>query len=195
VFYWFGRFICRVVLLLRRMKVYGGANVPRQGGLLVVSNHVSYWDPVVVGSALTRKVHFMAKTELFAIPVFGTIIKWCEAFPVNRRGTDQKAVRAALQFLRQGEVVGIFPEGTRSHTAEFLDPYLGAAMLAVHGNAAVLPVAVIGTRGFLGKVEVVIGRPLNFPKPQTKSDLKEKYRVISLKIMDEISQLRGCKER
>ena len=190
MFYWFARFICRIVLLLRRMKVYGRENIPQQGGLLVVSNHVSYWDPVVVGSALKRKVHFMAKSELFAIPVLGTIISWCSAFPVSRVGTDQKAVRSALQYLRQGEVVGIFPEGTRSHTSEFLDPHLGAAMLAVHGNAAVLPVAVIGTRGFLGKVKVVIGRPLHFPKPQTKTDLKEKYRMISLKIMDEISGLR-----
>jgi len=190
VFYWFARFICRVVLLLRRMKVLGGENVPRRGGLLVVSNHVSYWDPIVVGSALKRKVHFMAKAELYAIPVLGTVITWCEAFPVNRGGTDQKAVRTALQYLRQGEVVGIFPEGSRSHTSEFLDPHLGAAMLAVHGNIAVLPVAVIGTRGFLGRVKVVIGKPLNFPKPQTKSDPKEKYRVISLKLMEEISGLR-----
>ncbi len=195
MFYWFGRFICRVVLLLRRMKVSGGANVPRQGGLLVVSNHVSYWDPVAVGSALKRKVHFMAKAELFAMPAFGTIITWCEAFPVSRGGTDQKAVRTALQFLKQGEVVGIFPEGTRSHTSELLDPHLGVAMLAVHGNAAVLPVAVIGTRGFLGRVKVVIGKPLNFSKPKTKSDLKEKYRAISLQIMDEISGLMGDKER
>jgi len=177
------------------MKVYGGANVPRQGGLLVVSNHVSYWDPVVVGSAIKRKVHFMAKSGLFTIPVFGRIITWCEAFPVSREGTDQKAVRTALQYLKQGEVVGIFPEGTRSHTSKLLDPHLGAAMLAVHGKAAVLPVAVIGTKGFLGKVKVVIGKPLNFPKPKPKSDLKEQYREISLKIMNEISELRGFKER
>lgn len=189
MFYWFARALCLVVLLLRRWKVYGRENVPEHGGLLVVSNHVSYWDPVAVGCALKRRIRFMAKVELFSIPLLGSIISACGAFPVHRGGTDRKAVQKALQFLRQGQVVGIFPEGTRSHTKELLDPHLGAAMLALHGEVPVLPVAAIGTRGMLGKVKVVIGKPLEFARPQSRKDLKENYRAISITMMKEIARL------
>lgn len=189
MFYWFARLLCLVVLLLRQWEVYGRENVPGQGGLLVVSNHISYWDPVAVGCALKRRIHFMAKAELFAIPVLGSIISACGAFPVYREGSDRRAVQKALQLLRQGQVVGIFPEGTRSHTNELLDPHLGAAMLALHGKVPVLPVATIGTRGVHGKVKVIIGKPLEFTRPQSRKDLKENYRTISIAIMREIARL------
>ena len=96
----------------------------------------------------------MAKAELFKIPVVGHVIALSGAFPVHRDKTDRIAIRTALRLLKEGQVVGIFPEGTRSHSGEMLKPHLGAAMLALKSGAPILPVALSGTRGVWGKVKV-----------------------------------------
>ncbi|MBE3588719.1 MAG: 1-acyl-sn-glycerol-3-phosphate acyltransferase [Thermoanaerobacteraceae bacterium] len=188
MFYRFARAVCRLILLLlRRWVVEGAENLPRRGGVLVVSNHASYWDPVVVGCALDRQVHFMAKAELFHFPVLGPVIRRLDAFPVARGGADRQAIRRALELLKQGRVVGIFPEGTRSRTGELLEPHLGAAMLALRAQVPVLPVAVINSRGLFRRVRVHIGKPLFFSRagPAARQD----YQAISREIMREIAKL------
>lgn len=184
--YHFGRAICIFVLFLRRWKVYGRENIPAEGGLIVVSNHVSYWDPIVVGSALTRKVFFMAKVELFSIPLLGRFIAGCGAFPVHRMGSDAGAIKKALLLLRQKQVVGIFPEGSRSHNDELLSPHVGVAMLTLRSNAPVLPVAILGTKGVFGKVRVFIGKPVKFTDAGKG---KENYQKVSAAVMREIAGL------
>ncbi|MEW6275269.1 MAG: lysophospholipid acyltransferase family protein [Bacillota bacterium] len=189
MFYRFARAFCRFLLFaLRRWQVSGKENVPPDGGLIVASNHVSYWDPVAVGCALPRKVFFMAKAELFALPVLGPAISSLGAFPVYRSGSDARAIKKALALLRRGQVVGIFPEGTRSHTGQLLPPHVGAAMLALHGRVPVLPVALIGTRGVFGRVKVVIGRPLEFSGAGAEKS-KEQYQTVAAAIMREIASL------
>jgi len=161
LFYKFARLLCRMILvLLRRWEVRGVENLSNVGGLVLVSNHTSYWDPVVVGCAFNRQVHFMAKSELFAIPLLGTAIRILGAFPVRRDKSDRNAIRTAVKLLEEGRVVGVFPEGTRSRTGELQKPHLGAAMLALKAGVPMLPVAVNGTRGLFGKVTVLVGRPV-----------------------------------
>lgn len=161
MFYKSLRLLCRIILaVLRRWEVRGVENLPAGGGLVLVANHVSYWDPVVVGCAFNRKVHFMAKSELFTIPLLGPVIRVLGAFPVRRDKSDRNAIRTAVKLLEEGNVVGVFPEGTRSQTGELLKPHLGAAMLAFKAGVPMLPVAVSGTRGVFGKVTVHFGRPL-----------------------------------
>jgi len=190
MFYRFARALCRLLLLLlRRWEVHGGENLPVSGGVLVISNHQSYWDPVVVGCALARQVHFMAKAQLFQIPVLGTIIRALGAFPVARGSGDRGAIRRALQVLEAGCVLGIFPEGTRSRSGELLEPHLGAAMLAVKAGVPVLPVAVINTRGIWGKVRVHIGKTLQFPQYYNRRVSRDDYREVSRILMREIAAL------
>lgn len=187
MFYRFARALCLVALLLRGLRVWGKENVPPAGGLIVVSNHMSYWDPVVLGCAVKRRIFFLAKAELFSIPVFKTVLAGLGAFPVRRGGVDAGAFKKALRYLSRGEIVGIFPEGTRSHTGELLAPHTGVAMLALSARVPVLPVALVGTRGVLGRVKVMIGEPLDF------SDVKKnkaQYAVLSAAIMKEISRLK-----
>lgn len=190
--YWIARGICRVALfVLRRWEVYGAENLPKDGPVVVASNHVSYWDPVAVGSALNRQVFFMAKWELFKIPIFGPLIRGVGAFPVKRKVKDRSAIHRAIQLLKSGQVVGIFPEGTRSHTKDLLPPHTGMVMLASKADALILPVAVKGTRGVVGKIKVYIGKPMDikdFSERGKKMD-REKYVEISTIIMEEIKNL------
>jgi 1-acyl-sn-glycerol-3-phosphate acyltransferase len=185
--YRFLRIIGRaILLLLRRWDVSGAENVPGKGGLIVASNHASYWDPVVLGCALPRQIYFLAKAELFAIPFLGPLITALGAFPVHRSGQDAGAVKRALQLLKEERIVGIFPEGTRSHSGELLPAHMGAAMLALRARVPVLPVALAGTRGVFGKVRVVIGKPLDFSGiPRGK----DQYAPVAAAIMNEIAGL------
>lgn len=203
MFYRFAWTVCRTFLLvIRRMEVRGVENVPLQGGLVVACNHKSYWDPVIVGCVLprARKVHFMAKAELFKFYPLGIIITSLGTFPVQRGGADRSAIRKSLDYLTAGEVVGIFPEGTRNKSEGMLNPHLGAAMLATRARVPVLPVAIMGSRGVWGKVRVVIGQPIALEqdagggnnKTGTGSPArsnKKDYTRISAMIMDRVAAL------
>ncbi|NLW07895.1 MAG: 1-acyl-sn-glycerol-3-phosphate acyltransferase [Clostridia bacterium] len=157
--YLFLRFFCR-------WEVEGREHLPPSGPVIVFANHVSYLDPVVVGVALSRPVYFMAKEELFKIPVLKWIITGLHAFPVRRGQSDRSALKAAMQILNEGRVLGIFPEGKRSKDGR-LNPFLGgAAFLAIKTGAPLLPVAIINSNKVLqGKrLKVQIGPPLYFER-------------------------------
>lgn len=189
MFYRLARVICRLVLLLRRWEVSGAENLPPTGGVVLVSNHISYWDPVVVGCAIKRKIHYMAKSELFKIPILSQVIRALGAFPVRRDRSDRTAIRTAVQHLAEGRVIGLFPEGTRSHTGELLKPNPGAVMLAQKAGVPVLPVALSGTRGLLGKVRMQVGKPLYlFPAGATRAG-KAELEKASEQVMAEIAAM------
>lgn len=192
--YRFAWMLCRAVLvILRRMDIRGLENIPKQGGLVLVSNHISYWDPVIIGCAVPRlrQVFFMAKAELFKVPLLGYLIRKLGAFPISRGGFDRSAIRTALGHLTDGEIVGIFPEGTRNKTREeMLEPHLGAAMLATRAGVPVLPVAVIGSKGIGGKVTILFGEPLYLDRKttahRTPRPNRKELEDISRDIMDKI---------
>lgn len=188
--YRFAKFLCTTLLiLLRRWEIQGKENFPLSGGLVLIGNHISYWDPVVIGCAAPREISFMAKAELFSIPVLAPIIRKLHSFPVRRGGADRNAIRTALELLNNGCVVGIFPEGTRSGSGELLEPHMGAAMLALKAEVPILPVAVYGTRGFWGKVRVSIGKPVTLEAYKGKKTGRQEMIEISHQVMGKISVL------
>src|SRR5690606_34937430 len=130
--------------LVYRWEIRGAEHVPSEGAVVVCCNHINNLDPPLLGSALERPIRFMAKEELFKIPVLSFLIRRFGAFPVNRGAADKRAVKQALTFLKQGEVLGVFPEGTRSRTGELGAGHTGAAFIALKGKAQVVPAAVIG---------------------------------------------------
>lgn len=163
MFYQFAKNICYLFLrFFCRWEVKGREHLPPKGPVIVFANHVSYLDPVIVGVALTRPVYFMAKEELFKIPVLKWIINGLCAFPVRRGQSDRAALKAALKLLEEGRVLGIFPEGKRSPDGQ-LNPFLGgAAFLALKTGAPLVPVAIINSNKVLkGKrLRVRIGSPI-----------------------------------
>ncbi|KAF1086475.1 1-acyl-sn-glycerol-3-phosphate acyltransferase [Sporotomaculum syntrophicum] len=190
MFYSVSKAICLVYLkLVRRLKIIGDPKLPANQGIIVVSNHISYLDPVVVGCILNRRISYMGKAELFKIPVLSFIIKKLGTFPVDREGIKPSSIRRALDLLNDGKVVGIFPEGTRSQTSEMLNPHLGAAMLALKGGVPLLPVALSGTKGFWSQVKVNVGRPMNLTTPKRRKISKEEMEHISRELITEISRL------
>lgn len=154
--------ICRIVFkILWRFKATGAENVPRTGPVIVASNHLSYLDPVAVGIGLPRMVTYLAKKELFEIPVLSFFVRGCGAYPLDREAGGVAAVRAALRVLKAGRCIGIFPEGTRNLAGAAAEKG-GAAFLAALSGAPVVPCAVAGTKDAkrFARIRVVYGKPM-----------------------------------
>jgi len=145
-----------------RMTRAGRERLPGRGGLLIVSNHVSYRDPPAIGAAaLPRPVRFMAKSELFRFGLFARLISGLGAFRVVRGTPDRDAIRMARALLAAGECVVMFPEGTRSRSGHLRPGFPGSGALALEPGIAVVPAAIWGTQRPLGPVRVVFGEPLD----------------------------------
>ena len=153
-------------------RATGEERVPAQGGLVVAANHRSYLDPPMLGTWFPRTIHFMAKRELFNIPGVGWLIRQVHAFPVDRDRADLGAIRRALHILKEGGVVGIFPEGRRNLDGE-AKARGGAVLLAVTAGCPLVPVALVNTqmaarRLRASKVEVRIGEPIRLQGSERK---------------------------
>lgn len=141
-----------------RINIHGADHVPQSGGLIAVSNHASYFDPPILSNCVGRPVAFMAKEELFEIPVFKQAIELYGAYPVKRSIGDRTALRAAMSAIDSGWVAAVFLQGTRSADAKISDPKLGAAWIAAQAQVPLLPVSLWGT-------EKILGKGSSFPKP------------------------------
>jgi 1-acyl-sn-glycerol-3-phosphate acyltransferase len=162
-----------VIFKLWRMRVFGAGNVPATGPLIVACNHISYFDPPLLGTACPRRIRYMAKSSLFKIPILGPLIRGFGAYPVDRTLTPMAAVRRSVEVLRRGEVIGIFPEGTRNLDGT-VQAREGVALLASLGKAPVVPAAVVGTAraGRFRQFKVVFGPALRLP-PGRKATREE----------------------
>lgn len=166
--------------LLFRGRTAGNGNVPKQGALVVVANHGSHLDPPLLGHALGRPVAFMAKAELFKVPVLGAIIRACGAYPVSRGASDREAIRTATNRLLEGWATGVFIDGTRQANGRVNDPQAGAALLAARAGVPLLPVAIINSHRALGPgqagtrllpIHIRIGTPIPAPTSRRRADL------------------------
>lgn len=137
--------LLRMLRPVLRLTIEGLEHVPPDGGLLVVANHLHNADPILLSIAFPRPLHFMAKKELFGLPVIGWVIRRVGAFPVDRGKADRGALRHAESLLAQGIAVGMFPEGTRSTTGGLGPALPGAALLALRARVPVLPVTIVGS--------------------------------------------------
>ncbi|MBI3946111.1 MAG: 1-acyl-sn-glycerol-3-phosphate acyltransferase [Armatimonadetes bacterium] len=158
--------ICRI---LGRATLHGTENIPRSGGLIVVSNHLSHLDPpVIAGVVGCRQVYFMAKEELFRVPLVGAYLRSVGTFPVKRGAADRAALRRAFDTLAGGRALGMFPEGHRSEDGRLQPGEEGVGLIALRSRAPILPIGIAGTNTVLpahslllrpGKVSICIGSP------------------------------------
>ena len=145
LFYRFGRYCCRwFCVLFFRVRVHGQRNVPREGGVLLVCNHQSFFDPVLVTMALHLEGNYMARDTLFAKPLFKRLIASLNAFPIRRSSADIQAVKETLRRLKQGKVVVTFPEGTRTQDGSVGKFLPGAAAVALKAGATIVPALIEG---------------------------------------------------
>ena len=189
-FYTFARGIVKGVLTpAYRVKTLGKENFPKDGGVLLCSNHIDNLDPPVVGMTAPRQIHFMAKEELFQLPLLKGILPRVNAFPVKRGNSDRDSLRKGLKVLKEGKVLGLFPEGTRSKTGELGEGLAGAGFFALRSNAAIVPCAVIGPYKFLRPVKVVYGPPIDFAEyREQKISAEEATKIIMAHIGKLISE-------
>ena len=197
LFYWVATVAMRASLVaLTRWRVEGRENVPRTGPLILVSNHLSFIDPPLLGASLPRRINFMTKQELFRSPISRAVVKAYYAFPVRRGVLDRSALRRALEVLKEGWVVGVFPEGRRSPDGHLQSPQAGASLLASRSGVPVLPVGIAGSErvkglGFLLRrppITVTIGRPFHL-KPTADEHSRAKLEQQSRLIMERIAEL------
>ena len=170
--------IVRVLLrVLSRWQVEGRENIPLQGPLIIVVNHIHLADPILVGASIPRMITFMVKEEVFQSRLLGSAVRWYRGFPVRRGQVDRKGLRKADSALREGLALCIFPEGTRSLNAQLQQGQSGAAFVAMHSGALILPVGIVGTEKLKGwhwlwqrpKLTVSIGYPFRLPSIDGKS--------------------------
>jgi len=176
-----------LLLLLTRWQVKGRENVPSQGPVLVVANHLNLADPPLLGVSLGRKVVFMAKEELFRSRFIVYFIRGLGAFPVHRGQLDRKALRQADQLLANGLALVMFPEGMRSRSGRLRPAFPGSALIARRSGVPILPVGITGTERIKGiawllrrpQIIVNIGRPFHLPPASSQSTKVELARLTN----------------
>ena len=178
MFYAFFQHLFRLLFYtVFRARVYGRENIPQEGAVILAANHASN----------------IAKIELFENPIFGAAIRRCHAFPVKRGESDRGAIKAAVGVLREGRILGLFPEGTRSKTGELQKAEAGVALIAAMTGAPIVPVAILNSHrifangGFLPQLRIMYGVPISFHGDRKS---KEALDAFSSEVMGHIAQMK-----
>lgn len=180
-----------------RVRVSGRENIPKSGGFILASNHISYFDPPLVGCWVPRAIYFFAKKELFEHKLFGAILRRVNALPVRRGTIDRQALEMAIEIVKRGHGLAFFPEGTRSKTGDLMAPKLGVGVIARQAECPIVPVYHSGTdrlsKCLTGRLRlrVTYGKPLSAEWVTSFSADKAGYLKIAEAVMAGIGQLRN----
>lgn len=192
-FYIFCRFLLFISFkMLFFFKCSGRGNLPKKGGCIIASNHLSYLDPIVLSIASPRIVSFMSKQELFKNPFFAKLISALNAFPLERGSADLKSIRFAINKLKSEGTLIIFPEGSRSTSGQINEGQAGVSMLAAKAKVPVIPTFIEGTDialsagskkiKFFVPLSVHFGKAMNFKASLPKDKIKRNTSSFPVKL-------------
>ena len=141
-------FIATFIKKIFKIKIINPENEPDLSSYITCANHSSNWDPIIIGACMHKPLRYMAKAELFKVPLLKNLVKWFGAYPVDRKRADVSSIRTTINILEQGEVVGMYPQGSRARGVHPKDitPKHGVAMIAVKAKTGVLPVTIISKK-------------------------------------------------
>ena len=189
-------FVLPIYKFVFKGQLLGEENIPQKDSFIMVSNHGSLLDPPLLGHALGRNISFMAKAELFKIPILGFVIKACGAYPVKRGIADKNTIKTACNKLSNNNCIGIFIDGTRQKNGRVNKPKQGAALLAFKNQKLLLPVAIVNSHRlikykfcipFFSKIVIKVGKPVQPPRNSSKDDLN----YVTMLLKDNINNLIG----
>lgn len=176
--------------LIYRIEVKGVENIPKDDGALICPNHFAYSDPVLVAISSPRQIRFMAKNELFKIPVLKVILKYIGVYPVKRGEADLNAIKLTLKLLKDKNLVGLFPEGTRVKTGQLGKANPGVAMFSIKSGKVVIPTLITGTYRPFSKLRIEFGQPIDFSKYKKEKMTNDDYLQLSQIVIKKIKELK-----
>lgn len=157
-----------------KFEIDGVENIPKEGPVILACNHINNLDPFCIAFAVDRQIFYMAKEEIFKIPIINKIARSLGVFPVKRGGGDRKAIRTAIQILESGNILGIFPEGTRSKTGVLGKGHVGVGIFALKTNAVVIPIAIKSTFKPFSKIKIIYGKPIDTSSTNDAAEVTDK---------------------
>ena len=186
--------LAKLVLRLFRVRIYGGENLPAEGGYLYCSNHICLLDPVLISAAAITQVHYMAKKELFKVPLLSSLIRILGAYPVDRGGADVGAVRHSIGLLKEKKSIGVFIQGHRQKGTPLQEtkPKNGVALIALRAEAPVIPVCIKMKKDryvLFRRVNILFGAPMTFGNETEEGQGKGEYAQVAGQIFAEICRL------
>lgn len=167
-----------------KFNVIGLENIPSEGKVILAANHKSNLDPVFLAAAIrSREVSVLAKQELFKIKPFAWFLNSIKAIPVDRENPSITTVKQCLKQLKDGEALGIFPEGTRCKDRQFGEAKAGLALFAIKGKSEIVPITILTTYKLFSKVTIYIDKPISLEQYYKEKLSTEDYKVISNEVM------------
>lgn len=176
LWYAFMRFLIWVCTgILFRTRIIGRENIP-DGNFVLIANHHKFWDPIIILRSFRRELYFMAKKELFKIPILGSLIRSMNAFPVDRSANDLGAIRYSLSIVKRGGSLVIFPEGTRVSKKMRSNFKEGAALISSLADAPLLPITIEGNYKLFCTLSITIHKPIyiqTFPQGMDRKEIRK----------------------
>ncbi|NLV88584.1 MAG: 1-acyl-sn-glycerol-3-phosphate acyltransferase [Tissierellia bacterium] len=195
-FYNFIKAIATAVFkIIYRINVYGKGNIPKQGNLIICSNHIHNFDPIIIALVYPRQISWMAKKQLFKYKIPAFFLSKLGAFPVDRDEADLSTFKKSLNVLKNHGVLGIFPEGTRVKTIDLENAKPGVGLIALRSKANVLPVFIEGNYKPFSRINVYFGGIIDLSQYHDKRVSKEDYLLVSKDILKSIYSIKQRGEK
>ncbi len=176
--------------LFFKLEINNLENLPKEGKLIICSNHISNYDPMVLIASFPRQINWMAKKELFESKIIAYFLEKLGAFPVDRQKPGLDSLRHSMKILKSDNVLGIFPEGTRVKNFDIDNAKPGVALISIQTQTPIIPIYIDSNYKFFSKIKVNIGKTIEFDQFYQNKPSKEDYKILGEHVLKEIYKLK-----